>query len=640
MTDGIINSQLKHDTYHLTPDGQAMVERSLRLLQLDGVDLIYASPFTRTQETAKIAAKVLHRDINTDERLVELNCGTGCEGKPHALCPGLNGPRTMDTKEPDGESWTDVRLRLMDFMTEMESKYRNKKILIVSHGDPLWLLNAVGNGSTAAQILEKDNPYQWYPTLGELKKITWRKIPRNETGELDLHRPYIDSVVIKCPKCKSKMRKIPDLIDVWFDSGAMPFAQWHYPFENKPMFKNQFPADFIVEAIDQTRGWFWTLLAIATSLGYSAPYKNVMVLGHTLDEKGQKMSKSKKNFVPVMELMDTYGADVLRWYLFSSVAAGEGKAIIAKEIEAKLKGFVFTLQNCIRFYELYAVSTAKTAPAKLTVLDKWILSRLHRLIADVSTRLEQYDVVTAVRAIENFVTEDLSNWWVRRSRKRKEALPLLRLILLETSKLLAPFVPFMAEDMYRRLGGEGESVHLTDWPKPAKKYLNENLESEMAQVKDVIAMGLAQRKEKQLKVRQPLRLISLKRDKLSKDLESLIKDELNIKQIKYDKSQEHELVLDVEMTPALIQEGYARELMRQIQDMRKEAKYRMDDLVFAHWHSDSPDIVQALATWSEEIKRDTLLKTLEQQPKDSKAYDIEKETELAPGKIIWLGIKK
>ena len=665
----ITNTSLENNIYSLTDEGRALAEQAVQILQIDGIDHIYTSPFLRTKETAEIAGKFVHTTVETDERLGERGYPAEYEGK-ESVSDSVEGAETAES----------VRTRIMDFMRDMESKYRNKKILIVTHGAPMYFFEVIAHGFSQHELQTTDIfPYA-VPRLAEIRKLTWRKIPRNEYGELDLHRPFIDEVVIKCPtrlpdgqECKSKMRKIPDLIDVWFDSGAMPFAQWHYPFENKDIFKKQFPADFIVEAVDQTRGWFWSLLGISTLLGREAPFKNVLVLGHTLDEKGQKMSKSKGNFVPVMELMDTYGSDVLRWYFLSTVAAGESKAVIPKEIEDKLKGFFFTLQNCIKFYELYA-ETNNQKPITYNVevisnksfvinssLDKWLMSRLHRTIQTVTENLDGYDVATAGRALEQFVIEDLSNWWIRRSRKRKDALPLLRLVLLEVSKLLAPFVPFMSEDIWHRLANRSDlleqvgpvSVHLTDWPKVSKKYINNKLEVEMVLAREVIARGLAERKEKKLKVRQPLAAVMIKNTKFSHDIEILIKEELNVKQVKYVKSQprrqgvaapteaseETDVMLDLQLTPELIGEGYARELMRQIQDMRKEAKYNMDDLVMVDWQSDSPEIVSALNTWSEEIKKDTVLKTLEQRAKNG-VYDIEKETELVVGKKIWLGIKK
>ena len=666
--DNIINSRLETDVYHLTDEGRVSVECSLELLKLDGIDAIYASPFLRTKETAEIAGRVLHQKFETDERLVEKLSPLEFEDKPDA--------KTAEQIERT-ESAESIRTRVTDFMKELETKHRNKKVLIVTHGTPMYFLQAIAYGYSSDELKNPDVFPYYVPNLVEIRKLEWRKIPRNEYGELDLHRPFIDDVVIKCPKCKSKMRKIPDLIDVWFDSGAMPYAQWHYPFENKDVFKKQFPADFIVEAVDQTRGWFWTLLAISTLLGRGAPYKNVLVLGHTLDEKGQKMSKKLKNFVPVMDLMDTYGTDVIRWYFLSTVAAGESKAVIPKEIEDKLKRFFFTLQNCIRFYELYATNNqqpttnnnetkSEVVGRKLSVvglLDKWLMSRLHRTISSVTDNLEKYDVATAGRAIEQFVADDLSNWWLRRSRRRKEALPLLRLVLIDVAKLLAPFTPYMAEDLYHRLTNNQqpttnnvpESVHLTDWPKIQKKYIDDKLEAEMVSARVVIAAGLAERKDKQFKVRQPLASVTIsakggpasgwKNGKFNRDLETLIKEELNVKKVIYDPAKSSDdsgignVILDFELTSALVHEGYARELMRQIQDMRKEAKYQMDEQVMVDWHSEDQEIISAIAEWAEEIKKDTALKSLEQKQKHGN-YDLCKESLLAPDKKISLGIKK
>ena len=628
-SDKIISSRLETDTYHLTEEGRVGVEHALELLKLDGIDAIYTSPFLRTKETAEIAGKVLHHKVETDDRLVEASHSIELEGKSEIGNPDL---------AENIESSESIRTRLTNFLKDLEAKHRNKKILIITHGMPMYFLQAIAHGYSEKELKNPDVFPYYVPALAEIRKLEWRKIPRNEYGELDLHRPFIDDVVIKCAKCKSKMRKIPDLIDVWFDSGSMPYAQWHYPFENKDIFKKQFPADFIVEAVDQTRGWFWSLLGISTLLGRGAPYKNVLVLGHTLDEKGQKMSKSKGNFVPVMQLMDTYGTDVIRWYFMSTVTAGESKAVIPREIEDKLKGFFFTLQNCVRFYELYA-GEATGEVGKLATLDKWLMSRFHRMLNTVTQSLDAYDIAAAGRVIEQFVTDDLSNWWLRRSRRRKEALPLLHQILLEVSKVLAPFTPFMAEDLYRRMHGELESVHLADWPKYQKKYVDDKLEAEMASARVVIASGLAERKDKQTKVRQPLASVTLKNGKFSRDLETLIKDELNVKKVLYDKDQPAEVVLDLNLTPALTREGYARELMRQIQDMRKEAKYQMDESVMLDWHSEDKEIVSAIAEWAEEIKKDTVLKSLEQKSLHG-SYDLEKDSELVAGKKIWLGIKK
>jgi isoleucyl-tRNA synthetase len=627
MGTNVVSSRVESDKYHLSDEGKAIAERSLELLKLEGVDLIYASPFNRTKETAEIAGKALHHKVETDDRLGERVYPIEFEDK-------------IPSNDTEAESVELIRTRVNDFMKDLEAKHRNKKILIVTHGMPMYFIQAIARGYSAEELKNPDIfPYH-VPALAEIRKLEWRKIPRNEYGELDLHRPFIDEVVIKCAKCKSKMRKIPDLIDAWFDSGSMPYAQWHYPFENKDVFKKQFPADFIVEAVDQTRGWFWSLLGISTLLGRGAPYKNVLVLGHTLDEKGVKMSKKLGNFVPVMELMDVYGTDVIRWYFMSTVAAGESKAVIPKEIEDKLKGFFFTLQNCIRFYELYSANSesliANSELPKLTTLDKWLLSRLHRTINLVTERLDAYDVASAGRAIDQFVTDDLSNWWLRRSRRRREALPLLRQTLMEVSKLLAPFTPFMAEDLYRRMNGEMESVHLTDWSKYQKKYVNDKLEAEMVAVREVIASGLAERKNKQLKVRQPLESVTVKIDKFSRDLETLIKDELNVKKVQHKPEQTELVTLNTELTPALLREGYARELMRQIQDMRKEAKYGMNEQKALFWHSDDQEISKAVLEWADEIKKDTTLSSLVFEHRQG--GKVTKEFEFSPNKKIWLSL--
>ena len=646
----IVASILEKDKYPLLPEGRAQIEKIAAVLeQAGGADEIYASPFLRTKETAEIVGKILHKTVKIDIRLAEFKHGPACEGKEHVLCPARETRRqNLDEKDPGGESRNDVRKRVVDFMNEMESRHQKKKILIVSHGDPLWLLGATAGGWKGDEILkDKADPAHWYPRLAELKEIPWKKIPRDGLGELDLHRPFADGIVLKCSNCKAKMKKIPDLIDAWFDSGAMPYAQWHWPFENKKLFKEQFPADFIVEGVDQTRGWFYTLLAISTLLGNGAPYKTVMSLGHVLDEKGQKLSKSKGNYVLPRDLMDKYGADAARWYFYTVNSPGDSKLFAEKELRAQLTGPLSTLQNCLKFYELYADVNYQLSIInyQLSVLDKWLLSKLNGLILEVGGKLDRYDVTTAARAIEKFVAEDFSNWWLRRSRKRKESLPLLRAALLEIAKLCAPFIPFTAEEVHMRLhAGTAvgtESIHLHDWPKANKKLINLKLEEEMSGVRDVVTAGLAVRKEKQIRVRQPLRAVKInKAKKFGSGLEDLIKEELNVKKVLYDAKQKEAVLLDLELDQALRAEGYAREMMRQIQDMRKEAKYKLNQRVFVQWHSDDAELSAAINEWAENIKTETLLREFANGPRDTKNHDIQKETDLAPGKKIWIGIGK
>jgi len=275
------------------------------------------------------------------------------------------------------------------------------------------------------------------------------------------------------------------------------------------------------------------------------------------------------------------------------------------------------------------------------LLDQWIISRLNGLFGEVTDSLDNYDPTMSARAIDKFVMEDLSNWWLRRSRKRKEALELLRFILLELAKILAPFTPFIAEDINRRLKGEGESVHLHDWPKTDKKLIDKKLEEEMEEVRNAVTSGLAVRKEKQIKVRQPLRSAIIKRDKkFQEDLEELVKEELNVKGLAYDKTQELAVLLDTELDAGLVREGYVRELIRQIQDMRKEAKYKLDEKIFCEWHSDDSEVSSAIHEWTEEIEKEALIEKFVASPKGNIVHDVEKEFDLAPSKKIWLGVRK
>ncbi len=653
-TPAVFSTQLDNDKYPLTQDGKEEVLKvAKKLKKAGGVDLIISSPFLRTKETAHIVAEELGKKIHLDDRIMEFQHGQACEGKKDHVCGIKFGKGDWEAKTPDGESWKDLKKRMASFLKDIDSQHEGKKILIVSHGDPIWLLENFINGLTGEEaIATRDDSYIHE---GELRKIDFKNWPYDENGELDMHRPYIDAVTLKCDKCGSEMKKIPDLIDVWFDSGAMPYAQWHWPFDTaqggplEKTFEEQFPADFIVEAIDQTRGWFYTLLAISTLLGKGNPYRNVICHGHVLDAKGQKMSKSKGNTVSPFEIMEKFGADSTRWYFYTINSPGESKLFSEKDVQSKLVGFISTLQNCLKFYELYgngeSGSFHNVKAKDLNLLDKWILSKFNGLVQDVTNDLDKYEVTHPARAIEKFMTEDFSNWWLRRSRKRKEALGLLRFLLLEITKIIAPFVPFSAEDIHMRLhAGQKagtQSVHLHDWPKVNKKLIDKELEKQMEKVQNIVTLGLAQRKEKQIKVRQPLRSVFLGlSNEFPKDLEVLLKGELNVKEIVYDKSQKELVVLNTELDQALIYEGYARELMRQIQDMRKEAGYKIDEEVFGQWYSDNPDLSAAINKWSDEIKKEVLLHSFENSPQGDKTQDVQKEFELAPKKKIWIGVKK
>ncbi|MBI2063950.1 MAG: class I tRNA ligase family protein [Candidatus Yanofskybacteria bacterium] len=551
----ITSSRLEHDKYELTAEGKEQVQKVADSLAADGgVDLIFSSPFLRTRQSAEIVAKKLGRKVNIDERLKELDHGTACEGQTHMVCIPPDTVLTFDTKYGDGESWRDVKIRMSDAIRELDQKYENKKILLVSHGDPIWILEGFTENWADEEIIKQRSAV--YLPEGHLKKINLKNLPYNERAELDMHRPYVDDVHLKCGKCGGEMTRIKDIADVWFDSGSMPYAQWHYPFENKNEFGANFPADFISEGIDQTRGWFYTLLAVSTLLGKKAPYKNVVSYSHVLDEKGKKMSKSLGNAVDPWVIIEKFGVDAARWYFYTVNDPADPKLFSVNDIGKKMNGFIMTMLNSLRFFELYAKPSGKKMKASpFGQLDFWILSRLNTLVHNAAGSLDNYDLTTAAREIEKFVVDDLSNWWIRRSRQRfqrptgknelEQAVELLRFLLAELSKILAPFTPFLADHIYKKLDNRKESVHLEDWPKTKKKLLNPELEAQMAELRDAVAHGLAQRKERGIKVRQPLASITLKKtEKFELNLERLLMDELNIKRVYYDTSQPDTLKLD------------------------------------------------------------------------------------------------
>ncbi|HEY8581293.1 MAG TPA: isoleucine--tRNA ligase, partial [Capillimicrobium sp.] len=351
----------------------------------------------------------------------------------------------------------------------------------------------------------------------------------------DPHRPYVDEVAFPCPQCHRRMERVPEVIDVWFDSGAMPFAQHHAPFSNEDVFASHFPADYICEALDQTRGWFYSLLAISTLLFDRAPYKNVVCLGLILDGEGQKMSKSKGNIVVPWDVLDAYGADAFRWYFFTSKQPWDGYRFSTDAIGEGVRGFLRQLWNTYAFLDRYQPER-ESVP---TDLDRWALSRLAATVEEVTERLDAYDATTAGRAIAAFV-DDLSNWYVRRSRRRfwdgeQAAFDTLRTCLTTVAQLLAPFTPFVADEIYGDLDGSEPSVHLTDWPQAAERDLE--LEDAMAVARETVRLGLAARGQAKVKVRQPLRaavVVAAGRERAAIErLAEVVADELNVKELRF-----------------------------------------------------------------------------------------------------------
>ena len=367
---------------------------------------------------------------------------------------------------------------------------------------------------------------------------------------IELHRPYVDDVHLKCDHCGGVMTRVPEVIDCWFDSGAMPFAQHHYPFENKENFDELFPADYICEGIDQTRGWFYSLLAVSTFVTGKSPYKNVLVNDLLLDKEGKKMSKSKGNTVDSFDLFDRYGADVVRWYLNYVSPAWVPTKFDEEGLKEVNSKFFRTLQNVYNFFTMYAnIDQVKATdfyidPQERPELDRWVLSKLNTLIQNVISDVDVYDLTKAVRKIQEFVNEDLSNWYIRRSRRRfwnaeldldKKSVYNTTYEVLETfSRLIAPFVPYISEEIYRNLTDK-ESVHLADYPVPNEALINPELEEKMDLARTLVGLGRAARESVKIKVRQPIQKIFIdgKNKALIEDLSPLIREELNVKEVEF-----------------------------------------------------------------------------------------------------------
>ena len=570
-------------------------------------------------------------------------------------------------------------------------------------------------------------------SIGSIEEL--KSMSDNCPDDIELHRPYIDEVTIRCPKCGKPMHRVPEVIDCWFDSGSMPFAQHHYPFENKDLFEQQFPADFISEAVDQTRGWFYSLLAISTLIFNKAPYKNVIVLGHVQDENGQKMSKSKGNAVDPFEALETYGADAIRWYFYINSAPWLPNRFHGKAVMEGQRKFMGTLWNTYAFFVLYAnidefdATKYKLEYDKLSVMDKWLLSRLNSTIKTVDQNLNDYKIPESARALQEFV-DDMSNWYVRRSRERfwaKEmpqdkinAYMTLYTVLVEFCKAAAPMVPFMTEEIYQNLvksldENAPESIHLCDFPEVHEEWIDQELEEKMADLMQVVVLGRACRNTANIKNRQPIGEMYIKSPiQLEKMYIEIIADELNVKNVqfvddigkfisytfkpqlktvgpKYGKllngirkhlseldgtaamselkeqgalkfdvdgnevvlSEEDLLIetaqmenfvaesygevsviLNTNLTPELIEEGFVREIISKVQTMRKEADFEVTDQICLS-AKDNSKIVDLMKAHEEEIKSEVLAG--EMLLGETKGY--EKEWNINSEKVV-LGVSK
>ena len=580
----------------------------------------------------------------------------------------------------------------------------------------------------------------WQCECGHMHSIGSRQELFEMSGDeraktVELHRPYIDEITLKCPECGGEMHRVPEVIDCWFDSGAMPFAQHHYPFENKELFEQQFPANFISEAVDQTRGWFYSLLAESTLLFNKAPYKNVIVLGHVQDENGQKMSKSKGNAVDPFDALQTYGADAIRWYFYTSSAPWLPSRFAGKTVVEGQRKFMGTLWNTYAFFVLYAnidnfdATKYSLEYDKLAVMDKWLLSRLESTVKAVDDNLANYRIPEAAKALQSFV-DDMSNWYVRRSRERFwakgmeqdkiNAYMTLYHALVTIAKTAAPMIPFMTEDIYQNLvrsvdKDAPESIHLCDFPTVNEAWIDKDLEADMKELLEIVVLGRACRNTANIKNRQPIGTMYVKAEKkMSEFYTDIIADELNVKEVKFaddvesfisysfkpqlrtvgpkygkllggirqaltdingtaamnelrtngvlkldingndvelteedllietaqtegyvsESDGETSVVLDTNLTPELIEEGFVREIISKIQTMRKEAGFEVMDkiVVYAHGNDKIQDVMKA---HEDEIKSEVLADEMVLGETDGyvKEWNINKEA-------VTMGVKK
>jgi len=434
-------------------------------------------------------------------------------------------------------------------------------------------------------------------SVKELEKLSGQKVK-------DLHKHVIDKVTFKC-KCGKEMNRVGDVLDCWFESGSMPYAQVHYPFENKDWFEKNFPAEFIAEGVDQTRGWFYTLMVLSTALFNKPAYKHVIANGIVLAESGQKMSKRLQNYPEPDLIVDQYGADALRLYLLTApVMAAETLNFSEIGVKEALQKNIMLIGNVLSFYQMYQGKKSEIRNQKSdNILDRWILAKLNLLKQEVTEQMEKYNLVRATRPFSDFINQ-LSTWYLRRSRQRfkqgdQDGINTLGYVLLEFSKIAAPFIPFMAEDIYRQVSQEKESVHLEDWPKVDKGMIDKKLLEEMKLVRQIVEKGLAARSEAGIKVRQPLASYTTSlTSKLDKALIDLVKAELNIKELKFGKTDK----LDTKISEDLQLEGIARELIRQINQMRKVQKLTIKDKIIIY----QAGFDEVFKNFGEEIKKATI----------------------------------
>ncbi len=581
----IWDSEIK-STVKLTDKGVQQVKDSAITLKDENIDIIICSPLLRTKMTAELVAETIGYDksqIIVDERLREINPGGIYQGKhlDEFLDLFKFYKNRYTVKNEHGENYQDVKNRMMGFLYEIEQKYQGKNILIISHGSPILNMK-IGAMGLQANDTPNDIEEKYYPKNAEWKELEFTPLPYNANYEIDLHRPYIDSIIL-VDENKEEYNRIPEVIDCWFESGSMPFAQDHYPFERPNWQKENFPAGFVAEYISQTRTWFYYTHALSTILFNHAPFENLVTTGTLLAEDGQKMSKSKGNYPDPWIIFDKFGVDALRIYLMSSsLMKGEDTNFSEKLVGDIASKIIGRMYNVFAFYDLYRDVSLEDnqIPDSNNILDIWIISRLNQVVNEVHQAMELYELDKATRPFELFI-DDLSTWYLRRSRDRLKygdvnAKKTLYYVLKTTAKLLAPFAPFSADDIWQKLktNEDALSVHLVEWPKDQVLVSSEQVLVEMQKVRDVCTEGNALRKKLNIAVKQPLASFTISGELSNKYFE-IIKDELNVKEILIGT----EFAYDTVITPELKREGNYRELVRALQDLRKETGLTPDDMI-------------------------------------------------------------
>ncbi|TAN36568.1 hypothetical protein EPN27_00945 [Patescibacteria group bacterium] len=632
---GIVSSKIEGSaSYGLTTNGRTSAENAGQKLKEANIDIIITSPFVRTKETAEIVAGAIGFDtlkIIVDERLKEIDTGV-FDGKKISEYRGhFTSTKEKFTKRPEGgENLLDVKRRVMSVMSDLEKEYAGKTILIVTHEYPVWMIFAGASGATVDEAVAIRGKNEDFIETGGITNINYVPFSHNADFEFDVHLPYIDEIEIPC-ECGDTMVRVPYVFDCWFESGSMPYAQFHYPFENKELFEKNFPADFIAEGVDQTRGWFYSMLVLSVALFEKAPFKNVIVNGMTLAEDGQKMSKSRKNYPDPVDVINKYGADAVRYYMLASpIVHAEDLSFSERGVDEVVKKNITRLLNVLSFYELYGNGVDSNSKEKSTnSLDVWVHARLAELVSEMSQSFDAYEIDRAIKPISLFI-DDLSTWYIRRSRDRfksddisdrTHAVLTTRTILIELSKLIAPVMPFIAEHLYSRAGGRKESVHLEQWPISHEADL-EILER-MAEVRRIVSVALEDRARAGLKVRQPLSSVTIPATlKIDIADEAIITDELNVKKVIRSNDIDAKIEVDKEITLELKKEGQFREILRTVQGLRKESKLEPSDVITLNVKT-TKEGAALVDAFSDELKKIALIGEIKYGEVAGEPIDIE-----------------